>query len=382
MRHLQDFYIENHMEEVLQSLNTIPWTFDFRENVVTSNLSFIDPKFSKGEELHQLTFDDFIDAVVPEQREDMLELYSRMRNGAISRAKMEVQMCIGELRVPLWTEMHIVAKEVDSLGMAVRAAGCNIIIQERKEAEQAILMAKKKAEQANLIKTNFLSSMTHEFRTPLNAILGFATIMAHSDTLEERMQCLGAVQSSGTVLLQIIDDVIHLAQLDANEVELRRNLVDVNVLLEKIVEEAKPMRKPDVEMVYHHTEVPIILHGDEQKIAIVVHQLLDNACKHTEHGSIDVYCHKSTEHAVITIKDTGKGMGPETRRHIFDRFFKGNTFIPGTGLGMCVVKGIIDLWEGSIKVESELGEGTAITFTVPLHAAFYQNRTQRKVKGL
>ena len=89
--------------------------------------------------------------------------------------------------------MHIVVREKDSNGITTKAVGCTAIIQSRKEMEHAMMEAKKKAEQANMIKTNFLASMTHEFRTPLNAILGFSTIMAHSNTIEERMQCLGAV---------------------------------------------------------------------------------------------------------------------------------------------------------------------------------------------
>jgi len=139
------------------------------------------------------------------------------------------------------------------------------------------------------------------------------------------------------------------------------------------------MRKANVEMVYHHTEVPIILHGDEEKIALVVRQILDNSCKHTEHGSIDVYCHKSSEHAVITITDTGRGMPPEVLGRIYERFYKGDAFIPGTGLGMSVVKGMVALWNGTIKVESSVGVGTSVTFTVPLHTVFYQNRTLRNL---
>ena len=106
-------------------------------------------------------------------------------------------------------------------------------------------------------------------------------------------------------------------------------------------------------------------------------QLLDNACKYTEHGTIDVYCHKSSENAVVTVKDTGVGMTPENVHKIFNRFYKGNSFIPGTGLGMCLVKGLVELWNGTITVDSVLDEGTSITFTIPLHTFFFQNRPQR-----
>lgn len=377
MKKLEDFFTANHMEEVLQSLNTIPWVFDFRNNTITSNLSYIDTKYTEGFEMRQRTFEDFIRAILPEYREEMLEMYSRVRNSMVTRSSTQLQMRMGEEQKPVWMEIHVSAKDKDEHGITIRAVGCATIIQARKEAELAMLEAKRKAERANLIKTNFLSNMTHEFRTPLNAVLGFTTIMAHSDTLEERMQCLGAVQSSGSLLIQIIDDVIQLAQIEANEVEFQRNLVDINDLLEKIVEEAKPMRKEGVLMTYHHTEAPIILHGDEQKITLVTHQILNNACKFTDQGSIDVYCHKSSEHAVITIKDTGHGMAPETLHHIFERFYKGNNFVPGAGLGLSVVKGLISLWDGTIKVESAIGEGTSVTFTIPLHASFYQNRTLR-----
>ena len=380
MQNLQDFFTTNHMEEVLQSLNTIPWVFDFKRNVITSNLAYIDTKYSHGQAIHQQSFEEFIKSILPEYREKMLEVYSRVKNGIVTRTSIQMQMRMGEKKQPVWVEMHIVVKEKDSNGITTKAVGCTAIIQSRKEMEHAMMEAKKKAEQANMIKTNFLASMTHEFRTPLNSILGFSTIMAHSNTIEERMQCLGAVQSSGSMLLQIVDDVIQLARLEANEVELHRHLIDINNLLENCVEEAKPMRKEGVQMVYHHTEAPIILHGDDEKIAMVTHQILDNACKYTEHGSIDVYCHKGSEHAVITIKDTGAGMPSETVHHIYDRFFKGNTFVPGTGLGMSVVKGMVDLWDGTIKVESEVGEGTSVTFTVPLHASFYQNRTLRSMQ--
>ena len=368
------------MEEVMHSLNIIPWVFNFRNNTLMSDLTYIDKKYTKGEVVRHQSFEEIIEQVEPRYREEMLEIYSRVKNGIVTQVKLELQMRIDKQDLPVWMEIHIVTKETDKNGITVKAVGCASVIQARKEAEEAMLMAQRKAEQANLIKTNFLANMSHEFRTPLNAILGFSTIMAHSEKLEERMQCLGAVQSSGTVLLQIIDDVIELSKLEANEVELRRNLIDINDLLEKTVEEAKPMRKPNVEMAYHHTEVPVILHGDEEKIALVVKQILDNACKHTEHGSIDVYCHKSSEHAVITITDTGSGMPPEVLSHIYERFFKGNAFIPGTGLGMSVVKGLIELWNGTIKVESALNEGTSVTFTVPLHTVFYQNRTLRSLR--
>lgn len=379
IQELKDFLDEGYMSEVFHSLNTIPWKLDMQKNVLTTNLSFIDPKYTNGALLHKQSFEELTKSIVPSYREEVLEIYRKIRNGMALQASFQMPVHINEYHKPLWTETNLVAKKHNKKGEATIVVGATTIIQERKEAENAMIEARRKAEQANLIKTNFLANMTHEFRTPLNSILGFSTIMAHSDTIEERMQCLGAVQTSGKLLLQIIDDVIELSQLESNEVELHRNLLDINELLKKVVEEAKPMRKPNVEMAYHNTEANIILHGDEQKISLVLKQILDNACKYTEQGHIDVYCHKSSEHAVITVKDTGAGMSQDSVRHIFDRFYKGDSFVPGTGLGMSVVKGLVTLWNGTIKVDSEQHVGTSITFTIPLHASFFQKRTPHEI---
>lgn len=379
IQELKDFLDESYMSEVLHSLNIIPWAFDLQRNVITSNLSYIDKKYTGDTLLHKQSFEELTNNILPDFREEILEIYRKVKNGIASRANFQMQIRIGEKRKPVWVEMNLVTKEYNEEGKPMLAVGAITIIQARKEAERAMLEARRKAEQANMVKTNFLANMTHEFRTPLNSVLGFSTIMAHSDTVEERMQCLGAVQTSGRQLLQIIDDVIELSKLESNEVELHRDLLDINDLLKRVVEEVKPMRKPDVEMTHHHTEANIILHGDGQKISLVLRQILDNACKYTEHGHIDVYCHKSSEHAVITVKDTGIGMSQDCARHMFDRFYKGNSFVPGTGLGMSVVKGLVALWDGTIKVDSELHVGTSVTFTIPLHASFYQNRTQREL---
>lgn len=360
-----------HMSDLLQSLNTIPWSFDFRTNILTTHREFISHRFSFDSTTHKETYQEFLARVKSDQREEVDAVCKRLHQGIASRAVVQCQIYMSPEKPAVWVELSMIVNEIDEHGCAVTAIGTTTIIQERKEAEHAINVAKEKAERANQIKTNFLANMTHEFRTPLNSILGFATIMAHSETIEDRMQCLGAVQGSGTTLLQIIDDVIELSQLEAKEVTLHRDYLDLNKLVSKTVDEARPMRKPGVDMTFCAAP-DITVRGDEKKIQLVLKHLLGNANKYTEHGSIDVTTSKDSRYAYVRVADTGPGMSTEIQNHIFERFFQASSYIQGTGLGLAIVHELVTLWEGSINVESEPGKGTSITFSIPLDNNYYQ----------
>jgi len=360
-----------HMSDLLQSLNTIPWSFDFRTNILTTNREFMSHKYIFDNSIHKETYEEFLARINTEQREEVHTTCERIRMGYMARASVQCQLSFSKEKPQVWVEISIIVNELDKDGRPITAIGTTTIIQERKEAERAIHEARKKAEHANQIKTNFIANMTHEFRTPLNSILGFSTIMAHSDTIEERMQCLGAVQNSGTLLLQIIDDIIDLSQLEAREVTIRRDYVSINKIIAKAVEEARYMCKAGVDMSYF-TKEDITLRGDESKIKLVLKHLLSNSSKYTSKGSIIVTAYKDSKYAYVRVADTGGGMTPETQLHMFDRFYQANTFIQGTGLGLSVVREIVNLWEGTIKVESELNVGTKITFSIPLRMNYYQ----------
>lgn len=358
------------MSDLLKSFNTIPWTYDLRTQVIVTNRSLINNVYGFDTSSHQMSRAEFLESVLPEYREDLVAMNDRIESGAVPYASIEIQMHIEPHMPALWVDFTMIAQEYDESGRAVTAIGTTTIIQERKMAEKAMEDAKMKAEHANKVKTNFIANMSHEFRTPLNAILGFSTIMGHSSSIEERMQCLGAIQSSGAQLLQMVDDMIEFALIEAGEIELKHERIEIGALIERVAEECKPRRKAGVSFEFESSVADLIIHGDESKIAMVAKHLIGNAAKYTERGGIKVKVDKDVNYTYVVVSDTGKGMSHDTLVHIFDRFYKGSNYVPGMGLGLSIVKNLIELWNGSIKVESEEGKGTTFTFTIPLHGNF------------
>ncbi len=363
--------VMSYLADLLQVFNTLPWTLDFRTKVVVTNRSFVKNEYGFSNLSHQMSFDEWLISVLPQYQEDVINLYEQVHQGIVPRGSIDLQMRMGEKLEPVWVDCSIIAQEYDDSGQAVTAIGAMTIIQERKMAEYAMKEAKLKAEHANNVKTNFLSSMSHEFRTPLNSILGFSTIMAHSEGIEERMQSLGAIQSSGAQLLQIIDDVIEFSQIEADEVVLKQSRVEMNALVERAVAESRRNCKPGVEIYYFSGRDSILVRGDEAKIFLVAKHLVGNAVKYTEKGRIDVSIDRNNEFATVIVKDTGRGMTKESLTHIFDRFYKGSEYIPGTGLGLSIVKHLVDMWKGKIEVKSEQDKGTTFSFTIPLYSNLY-----------
>lgn len=359
------------MTDLLQSFNTIPWTYDFRTRVIVSNRSFVSNNIDFNTISNQMSWDEFMQSVLPEYREGMQNFHDQMYLGTCACSSLEIKMHLGNEQKPVWVEFRAIIQECDEQGRAMTAIGTNTIIQERKMAELAMRDAQLKAEHANHVKTAFIANMSHEFRTPLNSILGFSTIMAHSDTMEERMQCLGAIQNGGSQLLHIIDDVLIYAQIEAEELQMKLCKVELRSLLERVVEECKPARKAGVEMNFTSSANEMFVLGDEAKIIIVAKHLIDNSIKYTDSGTISVEIDKQGNHAHIRITDTGHGMSSEALAHIYDRFYKGSEYIPGTGLGLSIVKRLVEMWKGEIKVESELGKGTTFTITVPMYSTLY-----------
>lgn len=358
------------MTDLLQSFNTIAWTYDFRTKVIVTNRSLV-TGYGFDSPVSQMSIDEFFSQVLPEYINDVKAVYDSIETGKVPRGTVEFQMHLDNKPNPLWVRFAIIAQEYDETGRALTAIGSTTIIQEQKMAEKAIEEAKKKAEHANQVKTNFLSSMSHEFRTPLNAILGFSTIMAHSDTIEERMQCLGAIQSSGSQMLQMVDDVLDFAQIEAGEIVFKLERANIVALMSRMTEEITPRRQPGVEVKFSSSEPEIYVYGDYRHINSVAKHLISNAAKYTKRGCIEVRVERDIKYAIVKVKDTGHGMSKECVSHIFDRFYKGNEYVPGAGLGLSIVKKLVTQWKGDIGVESVQDEGTTFTFTVPLFTHFY-----------
>ena len=231
--------------------------------------------------------------------------------------------------------------------------------------------AKDYAEKANHAKSDFLSSMSHEIRTPLNAIVGFSECIITDKTLDEAKEDAANVVMASNNLLEIVNGILDISKIEANKMEI----INKNYsLLPELNSLAKLMipRIGDKDLVlktHFATDIPGVMYGDIGKVKQIITNILTNAVKYTEKGSIDfsVNCINKDNicSLVISVEDTGRGIRPDKIDSLFTKFNRldedRNTTIEGTGLGLAITKALVDMMGGKIVVQSKYGEGSKFT---------------------
>lgn len=217
--------------------------------------------------------------------------------------------------------------------------------------EQELIFARIKAEQSDRLKTAFLANMSHEIRTPLNAIVGFSHLMTIADNAEDEKLYSDIINQNSEILLQLINDILDLAKIEAGTLEYIRYPMDLGELCRNVYEDTS-----------------LIINEDQNRIMQVVTNLITNAIKFTFKGEIRFGFEVREEYIDFYVKDTGMGISEEKIKMIFERFVKLNTFVQGTGLGLAICRVIVEKLGGEITAESKLNEGSTFRFTIPYKA--------------
>ena len=295
-----------------------------------------------------------------------------------------------------WILSMIVPQKYDEDGHVVSVLLANRDFTEEKKRElkqeEALRQEKIKAEKANEAKSIFLFNMSHDIRTPINAIVGYSQLMKKELTNPKLVHYQEMIEQSSNLLLSIINNVLDMARVESGKMELDENYNVVGNILQVVCDafEGEATRK-NIEITRNisvkHKHVMV----DATKMQEILSNLISNAIKYTPedgHVSIDIQeleCEREGYVLFQTkVSDTGIGMSEDFLPSLFELFARErNTTIskiPGTGLGMAIVKNFVDLMDGSIEVESELGEGSTFTITIP-HKIADKDYTNRNIES-
>lgn len=222
-----------------------------------------------------------------------------------------------------------------------------------------------RAEELDRLKSAFLANMSHEIRTPLNAIVGFSQLLAETDDPEERHEFVEIIDSNNRMLLQLISDILDLAKIESGTMDFKFADMSIKEVINEIVTSFRIKMPDNVALIAPKDSPECQIYSDRMRLTQVISNFLNNAIKYTSEGCIILAYEIIGDEIKFSVTDTGDGMSQEIQAHIFDRFYKGNTFKQGTGLGLSICETIVNRLGGRIGVNSELGKGSTFWFTHP-----------------
>ncbi len=243
-----------------------------------------------------------------------------------------------------------------------------------------LLGEKERVEIAAKTKTKFLSTVTHELRTPLYAVIGLTNMLLDEDPKPEQIKHLKALKFSGDYLLTFINDILQVNKIEANKIELDPEIFNLKHKIKNVISSLNNSASSNNTTIHfqYDKNLPKTYEGDQLKISQILINLIGNSIKFTKNGDIWVSVSQLTKngnahHICIEVKDNGIGITKEKQAHMFDSFSQGSVQINrkygGTGLGLSIVKGLVDILKGTIYLKSELGKGSSFFIEITLKEA-------------
>jgi len=321
----------------------------------------------------------WIDAVHPDDRERlMLSWQEALHSQVIFQAEFRFRVATGEYR---WYRTRVVPDRDDGgqvigwVGAAIDLHELHLALDERADALDKAETARLVAEEASHLKDEFLATASHELRTPLNAIVGWVHVL-QTDALsndDQRRQAVNAIDRNAKIQTRLIEDLLDVSRMIQGRVSLTVLPIDMRGVIDSAVEtirHAATAKDISINVESPAEVVPVI--GDEHRLQQVIWNLAANAVKYTPRGgAITIALTREPGRAVVRVTDTGEGIDPEFMPHLFEPFRQGSsdrTMRSGLGLGLAIVRRLVDLHGGRITAESE-GVGHGATFKVSLPVA-------------
>ena len=326
------------------------------------------------------TYKAFLENIHPDDRNKVNEAYTgSLRNKTPYEIEHRLLLKTGELKYVL----EKCNTEFDKHGNPIRSMGTVLDITHLKKTEKELIKAKEKAEESDRLKSAFLANMSHEVRTPLNAVLGFSNLLRRENiSKEKKEEIIGHISDGCNSMFIIISDIIDVSKIDADQLSINKDEFNLNLLLNKLQNQfsvSNTNKKISVRAKILLDDRGCNIITDETRVNQILSNLIENALKFTNEGSIEFGYDIKANIIQFYVKDTGIGINPEHHKLIFERFRQVDDNYSGlgrgAGLGLSIVKGLLALLKGEIWVESEINKGTTFHFTIPYIPAEQEKNT-------
>lgn len=355
-------------ELVLKAMRLSIWHLDVVERTVTFESDYRDEMNNYVPD-GETSIDTLFDCLVPEDLERVREAMLGLMEGKYEDYHQQYRLQTPQTQNTYWEETFATVDKRDMEGKPLSIVGTTMRIDERKAIEQALIEARNQAEESDRLKTAFLANMTHEVRTPLNAIVGFSDILPMAQSDEERNELIKLIKQNNAHLLRLFDDMMNMSRLESgNAGSIVKEDFELASLFSELVEKYQaPCMEKNLVLSIEDSASGDMVHTDRGRLREILNQYLNNALKFTSAGSISLGYEKQLSTVRIWVRDTGKGIpADKCNDHLFERFVKVDDFVAGTGLGLSICRSLAESLDGRVGVDSVFGEGSTFWVEIPL----------------
>ena len=375
--------VENQLRKLSQAVEQSPASVVITD--LKGTIEYVNPKFT---EVTGYTLEEAIgqNPRILKSGEQPSEVYTELWKTISSGKKWKGEFLNKKKNGELFWESAQISPIKNEKGELLYYLGVKEDITEWKRAEAQLIKAKDKAEESDRLKTAFLHNISHEIRTPMNAIIGFSALLSEPDlTDESKAYFIENITNGSNHLLSIINDIVDISSIEAGIVRISKEKILINSTLKRLEDQfSLRSREKGIELrtVKSLPDEDAIIIADNTKFIQVITNLLNNAFKFTERGTIEFGYKPGKDFIEFYVSDTGIGIPGDQLTRIFDRFyqvdFKMARLSEGTGLGLSISKSFVELMGGKIWVVSEMGKGSTFFFTLPSGKSYKKKVTVHK----
>ena len=351
---------------VLKAMKLAVWHIDIQERTITYDSDYRDaldiPTVPPGSDVEL-----FCDNLLPEYKKRIAESMMALAEGRTDLVHEQYQAHSPLGDGTTWGETYAVVEKRDASGRPLTIVGTSMRIDKQKEIEMALIKARNQAEESDRLKTAFLANISHEVRTPLNAIVGFSEVLAGNPSDDERTMLSKLISQNNARLLHLFEDMVNMSKLEAGDESVHKTRFLISDLLHELIEKyaAQAAEKHLTLVVDKHSEA-LEPNTDRNRLMQIVSHYIDNALKFTTERGVTIGCNLEGGNMRVWVRDTGKGIDSEyCGDKLFERFVKIDEFEQGTGLGLSVCRSLALTLGGKVGMESELGVGSLFWVDVP-----------------